>query len=127
MSQLTELVAMETQITELRESIQQSYSGIEFADYEIKDFVNVMVENISQPECLQALVRLEQIATENYIPLNEIECGVALPQTESTIICARYVDLYYSDEPQTNYYELDIDVDLEDRVDGIYSTYSERV
>ena len=123
MSQLAELVAMEAQIAELRERIQQSYSGIEFADYEIKDFVNVMVENISQPECLQALVRLEQIATDNYIPLNEIECGVALPQTESTVICAKYANSYDT----VCYYELVIDVDSEDRVEGIYSTYSERV
>lgn len=123
MSQLSELVAMESQISALRESIQQSYSGIEFADYEIKDFVNVMVENISQPECLQALVRLEQIATDNYIPLNEIECGVALPQTESTIICAKYANSYDT----VCYYELDIDVTLDDVVDGIYSVYNESV
>lgn len=127
MSQLEELVAMEAQIAELRERIQQSYSGIEFADYEIKDFVSAMVANIQEPECLQALVRLEQIATDNYISLGDIAVGVALPQTESTVIRARYVDSYYSDEPQTNYYELDIDITLDDRVDGIYSTYSERV
>lgn len=123
MSQLTELVAMEAQIAELRERIQQSYSGIEFADYEIKDFVNVMVENISQLECLQALVRLEQIATDNYIPLNEIECGVALPQTESTVICEKYANSYDT----VCYYELDIDVTLGDVVDGIYSVYNESV
>lgn len=123
MSQLTELVAMEAQIAELRERIQQSYSGIEFADYEISDFVSAMVANISEPECLQALVRLEQIATDNYIPLNEIECGVALPQTESTVICAKYANSYDT----VCYYELDIDVTLDDVVDGIYSTYSERV
>lgn len=123
MSQLTELVAMEAQIAELRERIQQSYSAIEFADYEISDFVSAMVANISEPECLQALVRLEQIATDNYIPLNEIECGVALPQTESTVICAKYANSYDT----VCYYELDIDVTLDDVVDGIYSTYSERV
>ncbi len=123
MSQLEELVAMESEIRKLRESIQRFYSTVEFADYEIKDFVNVMVENISQPECLQALVRLEKIATDNYIPLNEIECGVALPQTESTVICAKYVNSYDT----VCYYELDIDVTLDDVVDGIYSVYSERV
>lgn len=123
MSQLTELAAMEAQIAELRESIQESYSAIEFADYEISDFVSAMVANISEPECLQALVRLEQIATDNYIPLNEIECGVALPQTESTVICAKYANSYDT----VCYYELDIDVTLDDVVDGIYSTYSERV
>lgn len=123
MSQLSELVAMESQISALRESIQQSYSGIEFADYEIKDFVSAMVANIQEPECLQALVRLEQIATENYIPLNEIECGVALPQTESTVICAKYVNSYDT----VCYYELDIDVTLDDVVDGIYSVYNESV
>lgn len=127
MSQLEELVAMEAQIAELRERIQQSYSGIEFADYEIKDFVSAMVANIQEPECLQALVRLEQIATDNYISLGDIAVGVALPQTESTVIRARYVDSYYSDEPQTNYYELDIDITLDDRVAGIYSTYNERI
>ena len=123
MSQLEELVAMEAQIAELRERIQQSYFGIEFENYEIKDFVNAMVENISQPECLEALVRLEQIATENYIPLSNIDTWMCLPQTESTIICARYVN----SSDTVCYYELVIDVDLEDRVDGIYSTYSERV
>lgn len=123
MSQLSELVAMESQISALRESIQESYATVKFADYEISDFVNVMVENISQPECLQALVRLEQIATDNYIPLDEIECGVALPQTESTVICAKYVNSYDT----VCYYELDIDVTLDDVVDGIYSVYNESV
>ena len=123
MSQLAELVAIESQISALRESIQESYSAIEFADYEISDFVSAMVANISEPECLQALVRLEQIATDNYIPLNEIECGVALPQTESTVICAKYANSCDT----VCYYELDIDVTLDDVVDGIYSTYSERV
>lgn len=123
MSQLAELVAMESQISALRESIQESYSAIEFADYEISDFVSAMVANISEPECLQALVRLEQIATDNYIPLNEIECGVALPQTESTVICAKYANSYDT----VCYYELDIDVTLDDVVDGIYSVYNESV
>lgn len=123
MSQLAELVAMESQISELRESIQESYSAVKFADYEISDFVSAMVENISEPECLQALVRLEQIATDNYIPLNEIECGVAFPQTESTVICAKYVNSYDT----VCYYELDIDVTLDDVVDGIYSVYKESV
>lgn len=127
MSQLTELVAMESEIRKLRESIQRFYLAVEFENDEIKDFVSAMVANIQEPECLQTLVRLEQIATENYISLSDIAVGVALPQTESTVICARYVDSYFSDEPQTNYYELDIDVTLDDRVDGIYSTYSERV
>lgn len=123
MSQLAELVAMESQISALRESIQESYATVEFADYEIKDFISAMVANIQEPECLQALVRLEQIATENYIPLNEIECGVALPQTESTVICAKYVNSYDT----VCYYELDIDVTLDDVVDGIYSVYNESV
>lgn len=123
MSQLSELVAMESQISALRESIQESYSAVKFADYEISDFVSAMVENISEPECLQALVRLEQIATDNYIPLKEIERGVALPQTESTVICAKYVNSYDT----VCYYELDIDVTLDDVVDGIYSVYKESV
>lgn len=123
MSQLSELVAMESQISALRESIQQSYFGIEFENYEIEDFVNVMVENINQPECLRALVRLEQIATDNYTSLSNIDTWKALPQTESTVICARYVN----SSDTVCYYELDIDVDSEDRVEGIYSTYSERV
>lgn len=123
MSQLAELVAMESEIRKLRERIVQSYFSIEFENYEIKDFVNVMVENISQPECLQALVRLEQIATDNYTSLSNIDTWMCLPQTESTIICARYVN----SSDTVCYYELVIDVDSEDRVDGIYSTYSERV
>lgn len=123
MSQLAELVAMEAQITELRESIQRFYLSIEFENSEIKDFVNIMVENINQPECLKALVRLEQIATDNYTSLGNIGTWMCLPQTESTIICARYVN----SSDTVCYYELVIDVDLDDRVDSIYSTYSERV
>lgn len=123
MSQLSELVTMESQISELRESIQESYSTVEFENSELGDFVAVMVENISQPECLQALVRFEQIATDNYIPLKEIECGVALPQTESTVICAKYVNSYDT----VCYYELDIDITLDDVVNGIYSVYKESV
>lgn len=123
MSQLSELVAMESEIRKLRESIQRFYLAVEFENYEIKDFVNAMVENISQPECLEALVRLEQIAADNYTSLSNIDTWMCLPQTEPTIICARYVN----SSDTVCYYELVIDVDLEDRVDGIYSTYSERV
>lgn len=79
MSQLEELVAMESEIRKLRESIQESYSAVEFENYEIKDFVNAMVENISQPDCLRALVRLEQIAADNFTSLDKIGKGVALP------------------------------------------------
>lgn len=123
MSQLEELVAMESEIRKLRESIQRFYLAVEFENYEIKDFVNVMVENINQPDCLKALVRLEQIATDNYTSLSNIDTWMCLPQTESTIICARYVN----SSDTVCYYELVIDVDLDDRVEGIYSTYSERV
>ena len=123
MSQLTQLVAMESEIRKLRESIQRFYLAVNFQNYEIKDFVNVMVENINQPECLKALVRLEQIATDNYTSLNNIDTRMCLPQTESTIICARYVN----SSDTVCYYELVIDVDSEDGVEGIYSTYSERV
>lgn len=119
MSQLSELVAMESQISELRESIQESYSAIKFANYEISDFVSAMVENINQPECLQALARLEQIATDNFTSLDKIDKGVALPQTESTVICAKYVNSYDT----VCYYELDIDITLDGVVDGIYSVY----
>lgn len=123
MSQLEELVAMESEIRKLRESIQESYSAVEFENYEIKDFVNAMVENISQPDCLRALVRLEQIAADNFTSLDKIGKGVALPQTESTVICARYVDSYNT----LCYYELAIDITLDDLVDGIYDNYMERV
>lgn len=123
MSQLEEFVAIEEKMAEMREKIQRYYLSIEFENYEIKDFVNAMVENISQPECLQALVRLEQIATDNYTSLSDIDTWKVLPQTESTIICAEYVN----SSNTVCYYELVIDVDLENRVDGIYSTYSERV
>lgn len=107
----------------MRESIVKYYLNVEFENYKIKDFVNAMVENISQPECLEALVRLEQIAADNYTSLSNIDTWMCLPQTEPTIICSRYVN----SSDTVCYYELVIDVDLEDRVDGIYSTYSERV
>lgn len=122
MSQLWELLTMELQISELRESIQKSYSNVKFENSEIGDFVLAMVENIREPECLRALVRLEHIATDNYIPLSEITTGVALPQTESVIICANYINSYNT----VCHYELVIDVTLDDVVDGIYSVYNER-
>lgn len=123
MSQLSELVAMESQISALRESIQQSYSTVKFENSELGEFVSAMVENISQPDCLRALVRLEQIAADNFTSLDKIGKGVALPQTESTVICARYVDSYNT----LCYYELAIDITLDDLVDGIYDNYMERV
>lgn len=120
MSQLSELVAMESQINELRESIQESYSAIEFADYEISDFVSAMVANINEPECLQALVRLEQVATENNVKLSDIAVGVTLPVTGTVIIRAEYVDSYYSDYRHARYYELDICTTIDNVIHGIY-------
>lgn len=120
MSQLSELVAMESQISALRESIQKSYSTVEFADYEISDFVSAMVENINQPECLQALARLEQVATENNVKLSDIAVGVTLPATGTVIIHAEYVDSYYSDDRHARYYELDICTTIDNVIDGIY-------
>lgn len=123
MSQLSELVAMESQIRALRESIQKSYSTIKFENSELGEFVSTMVDNINQPECLRALVRLEQMAADNFTSLYKIDKAVALPQTSSTVICARFVDSYNT----VCYYELDIDVTLDDVVDGIYSGYNESV
>lgn len=123
MSQLSELVAMESQISELRESIQKSYSAVKFENSELGEFVSSMVDNISQPECLRALVRLEQIAADNFTSLDKIDKGVALPQTGSTAICARFVDSYNT----VCYCELIIDITLDDVVKDIYNEYMERV
>lgn len=123
MSQLSELVAMESQISALRESIQKSYSTIKFENSELGEFVSTMVDNISQPECLRALVRLEQMAADNFTSLDKIDKGVALPQTSSTVICARFVDLYNT----VCYCELIIDITLDDIVEDIYNEYMERV
>lgn len=123
MSQLEELVAMESEIRKLRESIQESYSAVEFENSELGEFVSTMVENISQPDCLRALVRLEKMAADNFTSLDKIDKGVALPQTKSTVICARFVDSYNT----LCYYELAIDITLDDLVDGIYDNYMERV
>lgn len=122
MSQLEELVAMESEIRKLRESIQESYSAVEFENSEFGEFVSTMVDNISQPECLRALVRLEQIAADNFTSLDKIDKGVALPQTGSTAICARFVDSYNT----VCYCELIIDITLDDVVEDIYNEYMER-
>lgn len=123
MSQLSELVAMESQIRALRESIQKSYSTIKFENSELGEFVSTMVDNISQPECLRALVRLEQMVADNFTSLDKIDKGVALPQTGSTVICARFVDSYNT----VCYCELIIDITLDDIVEDIYNEYMDRV
>lgn len=123
MSQLSELVAMESQISELRESIQESYSTVKFENSELGEFVSSMVDNISQPECLQALARLEKMAADNFTSLDKIDKGVALSQTGSTVICARFVDSYNT----VCYCELIIDITLDDVVEDIYNEYMERV
>lgn len=122
MSQLSELVAMESQISALRESIQKSYSTIKFENSELGEFVSTMVDNINQPECLRALIRLEQMAADNFASLDKIDKGVALPQTESTVICARFVDSYNT----VCYCELIIDITFDDVVKDIYNEYMER-
>lgn len=75
MTTLTELNELEQQVKEQQEKVQELYSGIDYSDDEIQDFVISMVDNISQMECLQALIALENFATRNEIQLKDLKAG----------------------------------------------------
>ena len=122
MTTLTELNELEQQVKEQQEKVQELYSGIDYSDDEIQDFVISMVDNISQMECLQALIALENFATRNEIQLKDFKVGTKVKDTEQTKIEATYLCTNWIFENKERKDRLWIDIQ-EQEVVGIYYDY----
>ena len=122
MTTLTELNELEQQVKEQQEKVQELYSNIDYADDEIQDFVISMVDNISQMECLQALIALENFATRNEIQLKDLKAGTKVKDTESSKIEATYLCTNWIYENKERKDRLWIDIS-EQEVVGIYYDY----
>ena len=122
MTTLTELNELEQQVKEQQEKVQELYSGIDYSDDEIQDFVISMVDNISQMECLQALIALENFATRNEIQLKDLKAGTKVKDVESFGIEATYLrtDWIYENKERKDRLWIDI---KEQEVVGIYYDY----
>lgn len=123
MTTLTELNELEQQVKEQQEKVQELYSNIDYADDEIQDFVISMVDNISQMECLQALIALENFATKNGIELKDLAVGTKVKETEPLKIEATYLrtDWLFKNKERTD--RIIIDINQEQEVIGIYYDY----
>ena len=122
MTTLTELNELEQQVQTQQEKVQELYSGIDYSDDEIQDFVISMVDNISQMECLQALIALENFATRNEIQLKDLKAGTKVKDTEQTKIEATYLRTDWLFENKERKDRLWIDIKGQEVV-GIYYDY----
>lgn len=122
MTILTELNELEQQVKAQREKLQELYSSIDYADDEVQDFVISMVDNISQIECLQALIALENFATRNGFQLKDLKIGTKVKDTESSKIEATYLCTNWIYENKERKDRLWIDI-KEQEVVGIYYDY----
>lgn len=122
MTTLTELNELEQQVKEQQEKVQELYSGIDYSDDEIQDFVISMVDNISQMECLQALIALENFATRNEIQLKDLKAGTKVKDVESFGIEATYLCTNWIFENKERKDRLWIDIKGQEVV-GIYYDY----
>ena len=122
MTTLTELNELEQQVKEQQEKVQELYSGIDYSDDEIQCYVTSMVDHISQMECLQALIMLENFATRNEIQLKDLKVGTKVGDTEQTKIEATYLrtDWIYENKERKDRLWIDI---KEQEVVGIYYDY----
>ena len=91
MTTLTELNELEQQVKAQQEKLQELYSNIDYADDEVQDFVISMVDNVSQMECLQALISLENFTTRNGVQLKDLKVGTKVKDSESLGIEATYL------------------------------------
>lgn len=123
MTTLTELNELEQQVKEQQEKVQELYSNIDYADDEIQDFVISMVDNISQMECLQALIALENFATRNEIQLKDLKAGTKVKDVESFDIEAAYLCTNWIFENKERTDRIMIDINQEQEVIGIYYDY----
>lgn len=122
MTTLTELNELEQQVKAQQEKLQELYSNIDYADDEVQDFVISMVDNVSQMECLQALISLENFTTRNEIQLKDLKAGTKVKDTESSKIEATYLCTNWIYENKERKDRLWIDI-KEQEVVGIYYDY----
>lgn len=122
MTTLTELNELEQQVKAQQEKLQELYSNIDYADDEVQDFVISMVDNVSQMECLQALISLENFTTRNEIQLKDLKAGTKVKDTEQTKIEATYLRTDWLFENKERKDRLWIDIKGQEVV-GIYYDY----
>lgn len=122
MTTLTELNELEQQVKEQQEKVQELYSNIDYADDEVQDFVISMVDNVSQMECLQALISLEIFTSRNGFQLKDLKVGTKVKDTESSKIEATYLCTNWIYENKERKDRLWIDI-KEQEVVGIYYDY----
>lgn len=122
MTTLTELNELEQQVKAQREKLQELYSSIDYSDDEVQDFVISMVDNVSQMECLQALIALENFATRNEIQLKDLKVGTKVKDAELSKIEATYLCTNWIYENKERKDRLWIDI-KEQEVVGIYYDY----
>ena len=122
MTTLTELNELEQQVKTQQEKVQELYSGIDYADDELQCYVTSMVDHISQMDCLQALIALENFATRNEIQLKDLKVGTKVGDTEQTKIEATYLRTDWIYENKERKDRLWIDIKNKEVV-GIYYDY----
>ena len=119
---LTELNELQQQVQTQQEKVQELYSGIDYSDDEVQCYVTSMVDHISQMECLQALITLENFATRNEIQLKDLKVGTKVKDMEQSKIEATYLrtDWIYENKERKDRLWIDI---KEQEVVGIYYDY----
>lgn len=122
MTTLTELNELQQQVQAQQEKVQELYSGIDYSDDEVQCYVTSMVGHISQMECLQALISLENFATRNEIQLKDLKVGTKVKDMEQSKIEATYLrtDWIYENKERKDRLWIDI---KEQEVVGIYYDY----
>lgn len=122
MTTLTELNELQQQVQAQQEKVQELYSGIDYSDDEVQCYVTSMVDHISQMECLQALITLENFATRNEIQLKDLKVGTKVKDMEQSKIEATYLRTDWLFENKERKDRLWIDI-KEQEVVGIYYDY----
>ena len=122
MTTLTELNELQQQVQTQQEKVQELYSGIDYSDDEVQCYVTSMVDHISQMECLQALITLENFATRNEIQLKDLKVGTKVKDMEQSKIEATYLRTDWLFENKERKDRLWIDI-KEQEVVGIYYDY----
>ena len=122
MTILTKLNELAQQVKEQQEKLQELYSNIDYADDEVQDFVISMVDNVSQMECLQALISLENFTTRNGVQLKDLKVGTKVKASESLGIEATYLCTNWIFENKERKDRLWIDIKEQDVI-GIYYDY----